>query len=193
MKNDALLVSAASILLTSILGIQLTRAIVAQCGFLASMRGKDIRARSIEQHIWKTQLPARLLCIRVHECTESVVALTAPLKLNRNVHGTAFAGSLYSLAVLASYYLARSYLLDRDPTFEKFYTIVAKAGTIKYKRPVTSKWFVARSMLPPTMELFRKTLLMHGKATVDVDGFIEQEETNQVASEYSIEICAYRK
>jgi thioesterase domain-containing protein len=190
MKNETILLSAISILLTSVIGINFYRVIIAQCEILA---GKDSRARSIEYHIRKTQLPARLLRIGVHECTESVVALTAPLNLNRNVHGTAFAGSLYSVAVLASFYLARSYLLDRDPSFEKFFTIVAKSGTIKYKRPVTSKWFVARSMLPPNMDQFRKNLLMHGKATVDVDGIIEQEETQLVASEYSIEICAYRK
>ena len=41
---------------------------------------------------------------------ETTLTLSAPLELNRNVHGTAFAGSLYSVGVLCAFYLGRAWM-----------------------------------------------------------------------------------
>jgi len=70
----------------------------------------------IEQHILETQTPAKAFGIRVHSLEETSLALRAPLHLNTNVHGTAFAGSLYSVAVLTSYYLARHWMMTTTPS-----------------------------------------------------------------------------
>jgi Putative thioesterase (yiiD_Cterm) len=245
-------------------------------------------ARDMERHLHTTQKPARALGIRIDEyccstrhdknydtttttTTTATLSLSAPLDLNHNVHGTAFAGSLYSVGVLCSFYLARQWLLQETSSsalsslstssatnvpassssspppssssssssrsdtsssdnntnnnnnalevlllpFDK-YQLVARAGTIRYRKPVTSIRFVAQSKLPTphVLEQFRTDLATKGKAIMDVKGYIfqhsppppllppklaEPEPThrrnitveNVVAVEYSIEICAY--
>ncbi len=62
-----------------------------------------------------------------------VIRVTAPLEPNVNIHGTGFAGSLYSLAVLTGWALCMHILeeleLDAD-------LVVGKAE-IRYRAPVT--------------------------------------------------------
>jgi thioesterase domain-containing protein len=162
----------------------------------------DARCRAIETHLRRTQKPARALDIRVVSCTDTTLTLSAPLCRNHNVHGTAFCGSLYSLAALASYYLARDWLQrnydnddgdNNDPT----YHLVGRAGSIRYLKAVTSVLFEATSTLPADvsmLETFREDLRTKRKAIMSIDGEILQPDTNGdalVACRYSIEVCAY--
>lgn len=158
----------------------------------ASHDENEQRRRDIEAHMLKTQIPARILAIRASSYNATRLTLRAPLSLNHNVHGTAFAGSLYSVAVLASFYLAREWLrqaVDVDPT----YILVARAGSIRYLKPVTSKVFEATSTIPDDVVLqsFRQDLKHKRKAIMSVDGEILQERDSLVACRYAIEICAY--
>ena len=107
------------------------------------------QAHEIETHIRETQPPANLLGIGVAEVDEGSLALHAPLELNHNVHGTAFAGSLYSVGVLASYYLGRAWV-RRQPhgSLPPQLELVAKAGSISYRRPLKGERIIARSQLP---------------------------------------------
>lgn len=165
-------------------------------------------ARETDGHIWGTQVPARLLGIEVEAMDDESLSLRAPLHLNVNVHGTAFAGSLYSIGVLASYYVVRSWM-RRVGLADAGYELVAKAGTVRYRRPVRSAFIVACSRLPPLAEResFRKDLETCGKATLTVDGRVvlslsesdgttgtvgTDDMTSKAAVEYSIEVCAYR-
>jgi thioesterase domain-containing protein len=164
-------------------------------------RTDDARRRLIETHLRRTQKPARALDIRVASCTDTTLTLSAPLCRNHNVHGTAFCGSLYSLAALASYYLARDWLQrnydnddgDNDPT----YHLVGRAGSIRYLKAVTSVLFEATSTLPAdvsVLETFREDLRTKRKAIMSIDGEILQQDNNGdalVACRYSIEVCAY--
>ena len=84
-------------------------------------------AKEIYLHMMETQIPARLLGIHVWDYSDTgttALSLAAPLHLNRNVHNTAFAGSLYSLGALCSYYLGRAWC-RKQQLME--YTIVAKS------------------------------------------------------------------
>jgi len=168
----------------------------------------------------ETQTPARLLCIGVDELglhtsdngdERETLTLSAPLELNTNVHGTAFAGSLYSVAVLCSYYLARQHLirtLGGVDAVASNYTLVAKAGSIRYRRPVRESRIVARSILPSaaTLDQFRKDLTtLQRKAVLEVSGQIllehyhlsgDNDDNNSkavVACEYIVEVCAYQQ
>ena len=49
---------------------------------------------------------------------ERSLSLSAPLELNKNVHGTAFAGSLYAAGVLCAFYLGREWLRTEGLAFE---------------------------------------------------------------------------
>jgi hypothetical protein len=57
----------------------------------------ELRAEEIEEHINRTQIPARAMGVKVVGLTDNSLSLVAPLAKNSNVHGTAFAGSLYSV------------------------------------------------------------------------------------------------
>ena len=197
------------------------------------------KADEIEHHIQTTQRPASLLGITVddyspagdgdEESSSSSLTLSAPLSLNHNVHKTAFAGSLYSVAVLCSYYLGRAWLLEQQQQQQQQsimndeneeeqqqqqpekYTLVARQGSIQYRRPVTCDRIVAKSVLPSRTVLthFKNTLLQVGKATMHIQGQVlippeiddgndadddEKKQDNQqpiVACEYSIEVCAF--
>ena len=153
----------------------------------------NAQGREIYLHLQTTQNPAPLLGIRVDDFSGSTLTLSAPLHPhNTNVHGTAFAGSLYSVAVLCSYYLARQWLLLQQPNLAH-YTLVAKTGTIQYRRPVREGRIVAHSVLPSPSRLdqFREELHNNHKAYLTVDGHINLPH-GQMACEYSMQLCAYR-
>ena len=153
---------------------------------------KGTDAFEIEEHILKTQVPARALGIVVDAIDNTSLTLSAPLQRNRNVHGTAFAGSLYSVSVLCAYYLGRAWVV-REGLAGSGYELVAKAGRIQYKRPVTAARIVAKSILPSEAALarFRSDLEASGKASVEVVGTILGPD-GRVACEYAIDVCGFR-
>lgn len=179
--------------------------------FLAGMLAERRRARSIgslspqrhssnpqalemEQHLLKTQKPASLLGIRVHHLSGNYLALSAPLKLNTNVHGTAFAGSLYSLTVLTGYYAARSWLLQQEEYAD--YVLVAKSARIQYKQPIKDcLLIVARCTLPSLafLDKFRQGLDSDAKkGYLEVSSHVNLENGGTLACECVIELCAYK-
>jgi len=159
--------------------------------FTVKTRAPGSEAYEIEQHIQETQVPARALGIRVEAIDEHALSLVAPHALNRNVHGTAFAGSLYAIGVLTSYYLGRAWV-RREGLADAGYELVAKAGRIRYQRPCTAARIVARSVLPPAAALasFREELEATGKSAIEVGGCIMQGD--KVACEYTIDVCGFR-
>ena len=140
------------------------RRLVAKVRMRASEHAPGSEEHEIEQHILETQVPAGALGIRVAGLDGHSLSLSAPLNLNKNVHGTAFAGSLYAVSVLSAWYLSRSWA-RREGFADAGYEFVAKAGSIDYKRPLKSA-IVARSDLPSaaTLAEFRATLERDGKA-----------------------------
>src|SRR5476649_1974502 len=68
--------------------------------------------------------------VRVTECDDAHLVLTAPLGPNRNHLQTAFGGSLHALATLSGYGLL--WWLLRKPQAH----IVIRESTIQYERPV---------------------------------------------------------
>lgn len=161
-------------------------------------------ALRIEEQILSTQKPAELMGIQVKQCTSNSLTLQAPLdERHLNVHGTAFAGSMYSVASLTSYYLVWIHLTKWQEKIKSkddaLYTLVAKSGTIRYHRPVKdpSKWIVAKSQFDsrggrgsPTIFLLQLT--RSGTAYWTVSGKILENDNDpsSVACEYDIELCA---
>lgn len=162
----------------------------------------DSVAYAIESHILQTQKPAQALGIRVEAFDESnggtFLALKAPLTHNTNVHQTAFAGSLFSIGVLTSFYLIRQWMIQQK--LQDTYTLVARSANIRYRRPVRTAWIVAQSTLPhkDLLEDFRHELMSTGKAMIHVKGIILQpadpldgSSATVEACGYSVECCAY--
>ena len=135
--------------------------------------------------------PAVKLGIQIEKIgDDNTLALYMPLEGNTNIHGTAFAGSLYSLGALSAWYTAVHYL-RRVHDANQDYTVVLKSAQISYKKPVVGSHIVAQSVLPrKEADQFWSLLLHNGKANLDIRGTIMQND--KPAVEYSALLCAFR-
>ena len=98
-----------------------------------------------------TDIPlARHIGVRVSHFDGQSLVLSAPLAANSNHKGTAFGGSLFSLAVLAGWGLLTLKLAERGVEGE----LVIQDSKVSYLLPVTGD-IVARATLPEARELNR--------------------------------------
>ena len=96
------------------------------------------------------------------------LTLRADFGCNTNVHGTAFAGSLYSLAVLSGWGLL--YLkLGEDNMHPK---IVVHEGSIKYKAEVVGMIEASCVSVPVEYDRFKKELQSRSKARIQLTSSI---------------------
>lgn len=104
----------------------------------------------LEKRIF-TDIPlARHIGVRVVQFDGRTLVLSAPLAANSNHKGTAFGGSLFSLAVLAGWGLLTLKLAERGVEGE----LVIQESRVNYLLPVTGE-LVARASLPEDRELDR--------------------------------------
>jgi len=86
------------------------------------------------QATWRREIPlAAAIGVEVSACTSTELVVRAPLTPNRNVHGTAFAGSLFSVCVLTGWGMAWLALRQRGLDG----TIVVADSRIQYRKAVT--------------------------------------------------------
>ena len=104
------------------------------------------------QSTWQREIPlAASLAIEVAVCARDELALRAPLAPNRNLHGTAFAGSLFSVCVLTGWGAAWLALEQRGIEG----VIVVSDSRIQYRKAVTGD-LVCRCR--PDLELVEQRL-----------------------------------
>ena len=74
----------------------------------------------------------KALDIRIDDLTETAIKVVAPFEANKNIHNTAFAGSIYTVATIAGWSLVNSLAerLDLEGS-----VVLAKAD-IQYKKPI---------------------------------------------------------
>ena len=108
--------------------------------------------------------------VHVAECDDAHIVLTAPLALNHNHLGTAFGGSLHTLATLSGYALL--WWLLRRPHAH----IVIRESTMHYKRPVRRDLrAVCRSPDEKDLERFRRDFAHKGKARLTLKTILEND------------------
>src|SRR5262247_202907 len=97
----------------------------------------------------------RSIDVRVRRFDGTALTLSAPLAANSNHKGTAFGGSLFSLAVLAGWGLLALKLEERNLHAE----LVIQDSHVEYLAPVRGD-FSARATLPEASEFdrFARTL-----------------------------------
>jgi thioesterase domain-containing protein len=97
------------------------------------MAGVDSLGREL-QATWLREIPlANALAIEVASCTPEEIAVRAPLAANRNLHGTAFAGSLFAVCVLTGWGAVWCALKARSDEG----LIVVADSRIRYRKAVT--------------------------------------------------------
>ncbi|MCB1802670.1 MAG: YiiD C-terminal domain-containing protein [Gammaproteobacteria bacterium] len=97
---------------------------------------------------------------RIVSLQEHAIAVSAPLAPNVNVHGTAFAGSLYAVGILTAWGLA-AHLIDRAGLGADL--VVAEA-TIRYRAPVEGDIVSRCSVDPAAAGEFTGRLASDGRA-----------------------------
>lgn len=115
---------------------------------------------------------ARHIGVQVLAYDGRSLVLGAPLEANSNHKGTAFGGSLYSLAVLAGWGLLSLEFEARGIDAE----IVIQECTVDYRLPVTGD-FTARAIAPEASRIERcvRMLARYGKARIEIATAIERE------------------
>jgi thioesterase domain-containing protein len=135
---------------------------------------------ALEERILDEIALARHIGVRAREYTGAQLVLAAPLAANSNHHGTAFGGSLFSLAVLAAWGLLGLKLAERGVAGE----IVIQQSRVQYRKPVTAD-FYARCFAPESDDLDKlvQTLERRGRGRIALIATIEQDGRTAVELE----------
>jgi thioesterase domain-containing protein len=139
----------------------------------------DAFGRELED-TWRREIPlANALAIEVTSCTPEEIAVRAPLEPNRNLHGTAFAGSLFAVCVLTGWGATWRALKARATEG----LIVVSDGRIRYRRAVRDE-LVCRCR-PDLEDVERRLagLATSGRASLALVCTIEQDGKQAVTFE----------
>lgn len=98
------------------------------------------------------QMDFRVLDLATHS-----IQVCGGAQQNINVHGTAFAGSLYTVCTLAAWGLVTSRLPAEA-------SLVMSEGTIRYRKPVVGEIVAECAVSQSAMDDFLNTLQQKGKA-----------------------------
>jgi thioesterase domain-containing protein len=117
---------------------------------------------------------ARHIGIVVETADDDAVVLRAPLAPNANYKGTAFGGSLYSLAVLTGWAWVTRYLAARGVLADA----VIQASSMRFLAPVRGE-LRASAAAPAAAQIdkFRKMLQRAGRGRISVRVEINYDET----------------
>lgn len=113
---------------------------------------------------------ARQMQVRVLTSNAQALVLGAPLDANANDKGTAFGGSLYSVAVLAGWALLSREMQARGIACQ----VVIQESSVEYLEPVSAE-FQARAQAPEPAAIERclRTLARHGRARIEMNVTVE--------------------
>jgi thioesterase domain-containing protein len=119
---------------------------------------------------WHRDIPlAAAMGICVQSYDGAVLAARAPLPPNRNVHGTAFAGSLFSLCVLTGWGTTWLKLRERGLTG----TIVVAESRIQYRKAVTGDLVCRCAPDASALESGLAVFQSAGRLRIDLDCTID--------------------
>ena len=117
---------------------------------------------------------ARHIGIVVESADDAAVVLRAPLGPNANYKGTAFGGSLYSLAVLTGWAWVTRYLEARGLPADA----VIQQSSMRFLSPVRGE-LCASVAAPPAAQIdkFRKMLRRAGRGRISLQVEINYDQT----------------
>lgn len=122
------------------------------------------------------------MAFRVSELSPNTIRVVGGGNENINVHGTAFAGSLYAVATLALWGLIRARLPENA-------TLVLAEGHIRYRKPVVGDITAHCEIDTAAMERFLERLNKRGRARLDA--MVEIAGEQETAAQYQGTMYAY--
>jgi thioesterase domain-containing protein len=135
--------------------------------------------------LWLGDIPlAAAMGVRIASYDGTTLRVQAPLEPNHNPHGTAFAGSLYSLCVLTCW--GSVWLALRVRGIDAH--IVAAESSIQYRRAVEAGFLCHCTVDPSALKTALEGLAATGKARLDLHSSIDAGEKTAVtfAGQYAI-------
>jgi len=130
------------------------------------------------QSAWQREIPlAAAIAIEVASCTREELVVRAPLAPNRNLHGTAFAGSLFSICVLAGWGATWLALEQRGLSG----AIVVADSRIRYRKAVSGEILCRCRPDLAVVEQRLSGLATSGRAALPLACTIDQDDKHAVA------------
>jgi thioesterase domain-containing protein len=139
----------------------------------------DSLERRLERRMHAEIPLTRSIDVRVRRFDGTALTLSAPLVANSNHKGTAFGGSLFSLAVLAGWGLLVLKLSERNLEAE----LVIQDSTVQYLAPVRGDFSAQATLSAEEFEKFVRMLERRGKARMRVTVMIAAEARDAVRFE----------
>lgn len=129
--------------------------------------------QALEQRIREGIPISAQMDFRIVELTQNTITVHGGGSENVNVHGTAFAGSLYSICTLALWGLVNSRLPPEA-------SLVMTEGSIRYRKPVTGAIVSHCQIASAEMQDFLESLDSKGRARLYAEVFIDDEKGHAV-------------
>jgi thioesterase domain-containing protein len=108
---------------------------------------------------------AKAMQFSIDELDSGAIRVSAPLEPNINIHGTGFAGSIYSLAVLTGWALCTHILEDAQVDAE----LVVARGEIRYRAPVSGELHCAAEADAGARDAFLHATREQGKGLLQLE------------------------
>jgi len=119
---------------------------------------------SLQQKIRSSIPLSEMMQFEIEEISSRSITVHAPLKPNINIHGTGFAGSLYSIGVLTGWALADHLMSLSDMKG----TLVVAGAEIKYRTPVTQDIKCSTSVSDRATRAFVEEYKANGKGRLQL-------------------------
>lgn len=122
-------------------------------------------ASALQRKIRSTIPLSEAMQFEINSLSLEAISVTAPLPPNVNIHGTGFAGSIYSLAVLTGWALCM-HILERLEIDAQL--VVAKAE-IRYRAPVTDDFVCTAAVIESERDAFVRGVEDQGKGILELE------------------------
>lgn len=133
------------------------------------------------EQTWHTKIPiSRAMDIEVLDYDGVCLSAKASLAANVNVHGTAFAGSIYAVCALVGWGMTWLKLKERDING----SIVIAHGQIDYTRPVDND-FVARCRFDDAAQAAFADLETRGKSRFPLTCAVQLPGAREAAAQFT--------
>lgn len=122
-------------------------------------------ASKLQQTIHQTIPLSQQMGYEITALSNTQISVTAPLNKNVNIHGTAFAGSIYSVATLTAwaliYHILQTTSSDAD--------LVLGEGQVKYRAPIKTDLQCTAAITEQKRQAFLSRLQEKGRSRIIVN------------------------
>lgn len=125
-----------------------------------------MKAAELQQLLYKEIPITQALQVQVDNLTSNSIQVSAPFEANKNIHNTAFAGSIYTTATLAGWSLVTHLVQQRQRTG----SVVLASATIRYSKPINGDIVASCKIADPDIiERFLKRFDSRGRGRLSLE------------------------